>query len=324
MDNLILPNHQFSIVGWTPDKDLSYEEWNEIGQGLARVGAAVNWWIGDWINYGEPKYGKKYTQALEIFAEQYEYNMLARMASVSKRVDFSIRILKLSWNHHFEIAKLDEEAQVELLDLAVRNHLSVRELREEVRKHKRDLYLQEKGVDIQTVDINMLPSGMYRIIYADPPWSYSNSMPEIATDASNYYPSMTIEAIEALPVSRLAMDGAVLFLWSTSPHLPEAIQVAESWGFEYKTSFVWDKVKHNMGHYNSVRHELLLVCTRGSCPPDVQKLHDSVIVEERSEHSVKPEIFRNIIDELYVDGRRVELFARKPVEGWDTWGNETK
>jgi N6-adenosine-specific RNA methylase IME4 len=77
-----------------------------------------------------------------------------------------------------------------------------------------------------------------------------------------------------------------------------------------------------MGHYNSVRHELLLICTKGSCQPDNIRLYDSVITEERKEHSTKPEIFRNIIDELYPYGKRIELFARVKTEGWDTYGNE--
>ena len=85
---------------------------------------------------------------------------------------------------------------------------------------------------------------------------------------------------------------------------------------------IWDKVKHNMGHYNSVRHEFLLVCTRGSCQPDERKLFDSVQTIERTEHSKKPEEFRQIIDTIYPYGSRIELFARRPSEGWEAWGNE--
>ena len=67
------------------------------------------------------------------------------------------------------------------------------------------------------------------------------------------------------PVSGLIHrhPDAVLFLWTTSAMLEDAFAVIEDWGFNYKTSFIWDKVKHNMGHYNSVRHELLLVAGRG-------------------------------------------------------------
>ena len=67
-----------------------------------------------------------------------------------------------------------------------------------------------------------------------------------------------------------------LFLWVTAPLSEKAFQVVSAWGFEFKAEFIWDKVKHNMGRYNSVRHEKLYVCTRGSCPLDVIKLFDSV------------------------------------------------
>jgi len=168
-----------------------------------------------------------------------------------------------------------------------------------------------------------LPSRKYRVIYADPPWSYGNTMPPGTTQPDDYYPLMRTSDICALPIRDLAEQDSVLFLWTTSPHLPEAFDVIFAWGFEYKTSFIWDKVKHNMGHYNSVRHELLLVCTRGSCTPDVPKLFDSVQTIERTEHSVKPEEFRTIIDTIYPYGKRIELFARKKIEGWETWGNES-
>ena len=116
-------------------------------------------------------------------------------------------------------------------------------------------------------------------------------------------------------------DDAVLFLWVTSPFLESCFKVIKAWGFKYKTSFVWDKVKHNFGHYNSVRHEFLLVCTRGSCTPNVQKLFDSVqVIERNGRHSEKPEEFREIIDTLYPHGKRLEMFARTRVEGWDAWG----
>jgi len=78
-----------------------------------------------------------------------------------------------------------------------------------------------------------------------------------------------------------------------------------------------------MGHYNSMRHELLLVCTRGSCKPDVPKLVDSVQSIERSaKHSEKPEEFRKIIEGLYDHGRKLELFCRHPKDGWDVDRNE--
>lgn len=168
------------------------------------------------------------------------------------------------------------------------------------------------------------PTGKYRIIYADPPWKYGDSRDGLdgTTGATAHYPTMSISELSALPVQEWVDDNAVLFLWVTSPLLFEAQSVFRAWGFSYKACFVWDKIKHNLGHYNSVRHEFLLVCTRGSCVPDEPKLFDSVQSIERTEHSVKPEEFRQMIDHLYPHGQRLEMFARKPVDGWEVYGNE--
>jgi len=168
-----------------------------------------------------------------------------------------------------------------------------------------------------------MPSEKYRVFYVDPPWRYGNKGLDNYGHAERHYPTMSIEELCVLPIKELAEDNAVLFLWVTSPLLEECFEVIRVWGFKYKSSFVWDKVKHNFGYYNSVRHEFLLVCTRGSCTPDSDEKIDSVQTIERSnKHSEKPEAFRAIIDRLYTRGRRIELFARKAAEGWDTWGNE--
>lgn len=167
------------------------------------------------------------------------------------------------------------------------------------------------------------PTGKYRVIYADPPWSYGNTQPDYHTEQRDHYPVMPLSDICALPVKEWAEDDAVLFLWVTSPILEESFQVIRSWGFKYKASFVWDKVHHNMGHYNSVRHEFLLICVRGSCQPDVRKLFDSVQSIERTEHSKKPDEFYSIIETLYTHGDRLEMFARRPRTGWKTYGNQS-
>ncbi len=165
--------------------------------------------------------------------------------------------------------------------------------------------------------------GKYRVIYADPPWKYSDSGLDDYGHAESHYPPMSINELCEMDVEDIAENDAVLFMWVTSPFLEDVFKIIKAWGFKYKTSFVWDKIKHNFGHYNSVRHELLLVCTRGSCVPDVAELYDSVQSIERSDkHSEKPQEFRGIIETLYTYGNKIELFSRRDIDGWDIWGNE--
>lgn len=173
--------------------------------------------------------------------------------------------------------------------------------------------------------VSALPRGTYRVFYADPPWSYGDTRSGLATatGAVAHYPTMSLADICALPVRERAAADAVLFLWVPSPLLPDGLQVMSAWSFTYKASFVWDKIRHNLGHYNSVRHEFLLLGTRGSCLPDTNKLLDSVIsVERTAVHSQKPEQFRQLIDTLYPKGPRLELFARTSTDHWHAWGNE--
>lgn len=167
-----------------------------------------------------------------------------------------------------------------------------------------------------------LPDAKYRVIYADPPWSYRLSMPPGSTEPKDYYPVMVLGDICALPIRDICEPNSVLFLWVTSPILEESFQVINAWGFSYKSSFVWYKVKHNMGHYNSVRHELLLIATRGSGVPEVPTLYNSVITQEPKGHSEKPEIFYEMIETLYPSGKKLEMFARKERNGWDAYGFE--
>jgi N6-adenosine-specific RNA methylase IME4 len=168
------------------------------------------------------------------------------------------------------------------------------------------------------------PKGKYRVIYADPPWQYGDERSGgNHGGAVDHYNTMSINELKNMPLASLAEDNAVLFLWGTAPLLPEALELINAWGFKYKTNFIWDKVKHNMGHYNSVRHELLLIATKGSCTPDNVQLFDSVQSIERTDrHSEKPEEFRKIIETLYTYGNKLEMFARKQVEGWEVFGNE--
>ena len=298
---------ELSTTNLTFKRDVSKEEWMDVFKALKQVEGCVQFWIGDCLAYRQQKWGM-----YDDIAEEtgYDKQTLKNIKSVSENVPPGVRNSNLSFTHHREVASLPPEKQELFLNKAVEDKLSVRDLREQIRRSS----IEEKAVE--------LPQNKYRIIYADPPWQYGNSMPEYFTEQANHYQLMTLEDICSMKIRDITEDNAVLFLWVTSPILEDAFRVIEAWGFKYKTSFVWDKIKHNMGHYNSVRHELLLVCVKGSCTPDNLKLFDSVVSIERTEHSVKPEYFREIIDTLYTSGKRIELFARTTVEGWEAYGNE--
>jgi N6-adenosine-specific RNA methylase IME4 len=164
--------------------------------------------------------------------------------------------------------------------------------------------------------------GRFPLIYADPPWQYDFSVDD-ADQIENHYPTMPLEEICALNISEAATDDCVLFLWATSPKLPEALQVIAAWGFAYRTCAVWDKEWIGPGYYFRQRHELLLVATRGSLPvPLPSNRPDSVFAERRTAHSKKPEIAYQVIERMYPELPKLELFSRGPRDGWRAWGNE--
>ena len=163
----------------------------------------------------------------------------------------------------------------------------------------------------------------YPVILADPPWRRPEGTSPPNCKIENHYPTMTTEAICALPVSALATEAAVLFLWSVAPNLPEALQVMAAWGFDYETSMVWVKHFIGPGYWVRSRHEFLLIGSRGDMPhPAPCARPDSVIEAPRREHSRKPDEAYEIIERMYPELPRIELFARQTRPGWAAWGNE--
>lgn len=171
------------------------------------------------------------------------------------------------------------------------------------------------------------PPRRYEVIYADPPWRYRNRG---AGAAENHYQTMSLADIEALPVAELAAENAALFLWTTFPQLPEALEVIKAWGFCYKTgAFTWVKMSRGggklfwgLGFWTRANAEICLLAVKGKPHRQSTRVH-SVIISPVEEHSKKPDEVRRRIAQLMGDEKsKVELFARQAVPGWDCWGNE--
>ena len=106
-----------------------------IGCKLQSVSRSVMWWIGDWLRFGDGKWGETSAQAVSMTGRQ-EQTLLDAQWVASKFVDNSRRREELSWSHHKEVAALPPAEADELLDLAEREGLSTRELRAEVSRRK--------------------------------------------------------------------------------------------------------------------------------------------------------------------------------------------
>jgi hypothetical protein len=121
-------------TGLTVTRDLSFDEWTRIGTSLQAVESGMQWALGDWLNYGEAKYGEKYAQAVE--ATGYTYQTLADFAYVASRVTISRRRETLRFSHHREVAALEPDEQDAILERATAAHASVAVVRDAVRTFK--------------------------------------------------------------------------------------------------------------------------------------------------------------------------------------------
>jgi N6-adenosine-specific RNA methylase IME4 len=184
----------------------------------------------------------------------------------------------------------------------------------------------------------------YRTIVADPPWEYGEgfvSYPgtRLRRNALGKqggqrrvskplpYESLSLDEIRLLPVLDLAEPDCALWLWTTSRYLPASFEVIAAWGFSYRQTLVWHKVRAvpALGGSVAPNHaEFLLLAKRGS--PKMGRLPSSVIEAcgnsgGAPKHSRKPDGFLDRI-ELVSPAPHIELFARRQRLGWDTWGNE--
>jgi N6-adenosine-specific RNA methylase IME4 len=167
-----------------------------------------------------------------------------------------------------------------------------------------------------------LPAGPFELIYADPPWQIGNANGEHAPE--NHYPTLPIHEIATLPIP--AAPNAILFLWAVNCRLPQALEVMRAWGFEYKTNLAWVKPSIGLGGWARNRHELLLLGRKGSFPlADPEDRPDSVIEAARGRHSEKPDCVYELLERMYPQASKLELFARgRARKGWVSWGNEAK
>lgn len=183
-----------------------------------------------------------------------------------------------------------------------------------------------------------LPNKKYDIIYADPPWDYngklqfdrsSKSVEKInlsrnifISSATFKYPTLKTSELMRIPIQQIAKDDCLLFMWTSNPHLAQAIELGEAWGFEYRTvAFVWDKMSHNPGKYTLSNCELCLVFKRGRIPsPRGARNIQQLVRSPRKEHSEKPIEVMQAIEKMFPTQERIEIFARRKTEGWSTWG----
>lgn len=122
-----------------PEK-ATLEQWTDIGRKLYHAGQTMTWWLADWAAYGDREYGQ-----LKEFCEiqGMNYQTIRNLAAIASSVEMSRRRDNLSFSHHAEVSGLAAREQTKWLALAIKESLSVVELRRQIRSSTA-IHLPEK------------------------------------------------------------------------------------------------------------------------------------------------------------------------------------
>lgn len=264
---------------WRPDGgldlpgDLTYEAWEELGGVLVKMEKGILWAIGDWMNYGERRYGDRAAQAAPT---GYALSTLRAAAWVAGRFPKSQRDPEIPWSHYREVSSLPPAQATELLAVVKDEHLSQKDLRTRVRgtQSRNAVALEKKRADVATEQPDRFP-----VIHADPPWDEASLDDLCDMD---------------LPVAA----AAVLFLWCPVTHLVSGLSVVSAWGFGYAANLVWPSALADESVFVDVQHTHVLVGSRGTLLPikAPRSLLELGEVNRRAQDKL-----RDVIEEAYPD-----------------------
>jgi N6-adenosine-specific RNA methylase IME4 len=190
---------------------------------------------------------------------------------------------------------------------------------EVIREQKR-AELVERLTAVEAVEAKAA-AGVYDVLVIDPPWPMQKIERDVAPNQVEFdYPTMSEDELAniALPMA----DDCHVWVWTTHKFLPMAMRLLDAWGLKYVCTFVWHKPggfqPFGLPQYNC---EFALYARKGT-PQFVDTTAFPVCFDApRGAHSAKPEAFYDVVRRVTA-GRRLDMFNRRAIDGFDVWGNE--
>jgi N6-adenosine-specific RNA methylase IME4 len=239
------------------------------------------------------------------------------------KIDTKRELAKVANVSHDTIAKvkvIEEKATEEVKQKLSSGEVSINSVYQDIKKEERREEVKAKIVELQEKET--LPStGFYDVIVIDPPWHMEKIERDVAPNQVGFdYPTMTIEEIKDFKLP--AADNCHLFMWITQKHLPIGFDILNAWNAKYVLTFVWHKnggfQPFGLPQYNC---EFVLYARIGTPQFIDFKNFFTCFNADRTGHSKKPDVFYELVRRVTA-GKRIDIFNRREIDGYDRWGNE--
>lgn len=296
----------------------------EQGEHLARRQELVGWKNGMnqyTVGGGEivslPKSTHEIAKEIGLTERSAQHRMQAARNIVPEVKD-AIRNTEIadSTTQLLELARLAPEKQVEVARVITEGAVSVADAKRQIKKEEVIANLE----NVEAMEAKEI-QGVYDVIVIDPPWPMKKIERDVAPDQVEFdYPTMTEDELFDIEVP--CADNCHVWLWTTHKFLPLALELLEAWNLKYVCTFVWHKPggfqPYGLPQYNA---EFALYARKGT--PEFTDFKDFKLCFDapRTGHSEKPDYFYELVRRVTA-GRRLDMFSRRAIPGFDSWGKE--